>query len=311
MKNIPAYLLKGLLSIFAALPLPVHHFNARILAFILGKVVRYRRDDVISNIARAFPIEDYSMVKRTAGEFYRHLADIIVESVWFGGCRNPERLRKSEIVKLLNPEIIAQMDRRPGGWMVLCSHCGNWELLGGLAAGDCYSPGIDTPFTEETLCVSYRAMSSDAWDWVMRKNRFAPVDESRITGYMETKSLVRFILSHKDEKKYYHMITDQRPYLKGSDKMTVNFMGHPCTTMSAAAGIAKRVGLPVMFLKMKQLSRGHYGIEYIPICEDPSTMSEQEIMEKYYSLLEDEIREQPFNYLWTHRRWPNINSRIL
>ena len=29
----------------------------------------------------------------------------------------------------------------------------------------------------------------------------------------------------------------------------------------------------------------------------------EELMEKYYKLLEQDIIEQPWSYLWTHRRW--------
>ena len=29
----------------------------------------------------------------------------------------------------------------------------------------------------------------------------------------------------------------------------------------------------------------------------------QAIMEKYYTLLEEDINAQPWNYLWSHKRW--------
>ena len=39
------------------------------------------------------------------------------------------------------------------------------------------------------------------------------------------------------------------------------------------------------------------------ICDDASTMAPEDIMRKYYDLLEEEIRETPHNWLWSHNRW--------
>ena len=47
-------------------------------------------------------------------------------------------------------------------------------------------------------------------------------------------------------------------------------------------------------------------MRYTPICEDASKMSVQDIMQQYYKLLEQDIREQPGNYLWTHQRFARI-----
>ena len=53
--------------------------------------------------------------------------------------------------------------------------------------------------------------------------------------------------------------------------------------------------------------KGGYDIEYIPICEDASKMSVEEMIDRYYKLLEEDLRIQPFNYLWTHNRWWLMN----
>jgi KDO2-lipid IV(A) lauroyltransferase len=54
---------------------------------------------------------------------------------------------------------------------------------------------------------------------------------------------------------------------------------------------------------MERAGRGHYVIRYRTICEDARTMSVEDIMKRYYELLEEDIRKQPENYLWSHRRW--------
>lgn len=300
-------IVKSLLFLLAAWPLKVHRFNARILAFLLENVIRYRRDDVIVNLSRCFPDEDYAVIKRIRKEFYIHFANLVAEAIWFGGCRNPERLVKAHIATVRNPESLIEMDTHPAGMMILCSHCGNWEMLAGVTVPGAFMPGemsAKFPVKEWNIGVSYRQQSGKVWDEIIRDNRFAPVSDKHVPGYLETKSLVRFILSHQDSKFYYHMITDQRPYLPGSDRMEVDFLGQKSRTMSAAASLAHKTGMPVMFLRMRRDESYNYVLEYVPICPDASVMEPQEIMDRYYELLNAEIREQPFNYLWTHRRWP-------
>ncbi|MBQ3821345.1 MAG: acetyltransferase, partial [Bacteroidales bacterium] len=54
---------------------------------------------------------------------------------------------------------------------------------------------------------------------------------------------------------------------------------------------------------MPQESRGHYKIKYVTIADDASSLSAEDIMRRYYKLLEADIEAQPWNYLWTHNRW--------
>ena len=54
---------------------------------------------------------------------------------------------------------------------------------------------------------------------------------------------------------------------------------------------------------MKNPSRGHYDITFTKLADDASTMTPDELIRNYFSLLEKDIQEEPFNWLWTHKRW--------
>jgi KDO2-lipid IV(A) lauroyltransferase len=54
---------------------------------------------------------------------------------------------------------------------------------------------------------------------------------------------------------------------------------------------------------MKHVARGKYEWEFVPICSDAADLTPDELMRKYYTLLEQEINETPHNWLWTHNRW--------
>jgi KDO2-lipid IV(A) lauroyltransferase len=58
-----------------------------------------------------------------------------------------------------------------------------------------------------------------------------------------------------------------------------------------------------MYMKMRRVKRGQYEMTLIPICRDASQMTPEQIMRKYYDLLQDEINETPHNWLWSHKRW--------
>jgi KDO2-lipid IV(A) lauroyltransferase len=42
---------------------------------------------------------------------------------------------------------------------------------------------------------------------------------------------------------------------------------------------------------------------FVPITEHAGSMDPLDITQKYFNLLEADIKAQPWNYLWTHRRW--------
>lgn len=293
-------IMSGLLRVVGALPLGVHYFNAVVLAFIIEKVVRYRTDIVYRNIAESFPEKSGKEVKRICHEFYRHFANVFVEAIWFGACRNPERLKKAGIVKVINPETINSLFDSSPSVMVMYSHTGNWELMGGI---ENYFEG-HTCITEQNFCVVYKQLTSRLWDELMKDNRSAPLkDREHFQGYQETGAFLRYALKHKNDRMIYSINTDQRPYNSSSANISVNFLGRECQSMTGAAAIARKLSMCVLYQRMMKTGQGHYTIEYVPICDNAATMSAEDIMSQYYKLLEDDIRKQPCNYLWSHRRW--------
>lgn len=300
--TIPARLTQGILKLIGKLPLKAHYANSRFTAWLVGDVFRYRRDVVSSNLARCFPEKTAGELNTIRREFYRHFADIVAEAIWFGACNNPERLRQAHIVEIKNPAIVNKLYDSAPSIVVLLSHFGNWELLGGILNYN-YT-GEPICFSEQNFCVVHKEMSSRTWDEVMRCNRLAPLtDRESFKGYLETKDFIRYAYRHMDEKKVYNVITDQRPYASSKGNVPVTFMGIPTRSMTGAAAVACKFGMAVCYARMRQESRGHYAMEYIPICADAAATDPESIMERYYEFLEEDIREQPSAYLWTHKRF--------
>ena len=119
-------------------------------------------------------------------------------------------------------------------------------------------------------------------------------------------NLIRYAFTHRDEKKAYNVNTDQRPYFASPANIEVEFLGQHVQTMTGAAALARKFGMAVAYLTMRREGRGHYVMRYVPICKDASRMEVRDIMQQYYRLLEADIRQQPENYLWTHKRFAKV-----
>ena len=292
----------GLLRLLGLLPLRVHYALGRFVAWLAEDVVHYRRDVVMHNLTRCFPEKTIWDLRPIRSAFYRHFGDLIAETVWFGGCRSGARLHRQRLVEVENPEVAARLFEAAPSMVVMYSHCGNWELYGGIASYNYTDTPL--PFTEQNYCVVYREMSSKMWDEILRDNRFAPLeDRKHFPGYIETKDIIRYAFSHRGEKKVYNLNTDQRPYFDSPANIDVEFMGQRVKTMTGAAALARKFGMSVAYLTMYPDRQGHYLLRYTPICEDASKMELKDIMQQYYTLLEKDIRERPENYLWTHERF--------
>ena len=301
--NFGTWILKGVLRGLGALPLKFHYFFGDLFGGMMEKMIHYRNNELTINLSRGFPELSYGDIKSLKKRFYRHFGEITMESLWFYGSHGGARIHRQHIEEIVNPEELTRLaGLTSGSVMVMYAHSGNWELIGGIVEYD-YS-GRPNPQNEQNVCVVYRKVSSKTWDSIMRASRTAALkDPKHFQGYIESEQFVRYVYDHSDEQKFYYVITDQRPYFKAPEYVRVRFMSQMCNTMSACAALARKFGMPVTFLSTRQVRRGLYRLEYIPICDDPSTMTVKQIMQRYYDLLEKEIRLQPWNYLWTHRRW--------
>lgn len=289
-----------ILRLLALLPLRVHYALGRFVSWMTERVFRYRVSDVTVNLARSFPELKYDELKALRHKFYIHFGEMLAETVWFGGCRNPERLRRQHLVELENPEEIDRLYSKAPSVMVLMTHSGNWELIGGIGSY-CDRPCV---MDESNFVVVYRLQSVKFWNSIMERNRTAPLKNRKgYRGYLDSNKAVRFVFGHKDEKLIYNFITDQYPYAESKGYLRLYFMNQKCVSMKGAAELAHKMGMAVCYMSMPQERRGLYKIKYETICEDASTMSPEVIMRQYYKLLESDIKAMPWNYLWTHRRW--------
>lgn len=299
MRKFGVKIVRGLVKVFGKLPLRVHYWFAGFLTWIMRDLMRYRYDVVMINLARSFPEKKYKELVAIAKECYRHLGEIFVEAIWFGAS-SYKRLYKSGIVTVTNPEVFNEMFEKSPNTTVLFSHCGNWELLGGVL-GYRTSTGEKLILKEEQIRVVYKELHSKFSDDFFRLNRVNPLERVGIECEIESSKILRTALKGRNEKAVYIYIADQYPYMSAHNVGT--FLSQPTFAMLGSAGVAHKLGHSVVYMKMKRVQRGRYEMTFVPICDDASEVAPEVIMRKYFDILEEEIRETPHNWLWTHKRW--------
>ena len=301
MKKLYIGFVRGFLVLLSKLPLKFHYFLADIFAWFIKKIMKYRAGVIWTNVSRAFPHLKYKELERIVGDYYVHLGEIIAEAIWFSGS-SYERLRRSGIVTVTNPEAINEMFESSPSMTILSTHCGNWELLGGFLGYET-STGERLRIGEKSIFVVYKKLKSEVFDRVFALNRVAPLVEVGTECEIESKNILRFSIAHKEERNVYIYPTDQAPYAKAGKHPMGIFMNQETNAMLGSAVLAHRLSHSVMYMKMKRVRRGKYEMTLIPICKDASTMEPEAIMRKYYDHLEQEINETPANWLWSHKRW--------
>ena len=287
--------------LLSKLPLSLLYRVGDFSAWLAGNALHYRSDVVWINLSRSFPDKKYKELKSVYKDFYRHLGELVAEFIWFGGSTF-KKLRKQGIVKITNSQVLADMREKAPSVTLLSTHCGNWELMGGLPGYES-ADGALFPFSERDIYVVYKKLSSEVSDRVFALNRIAPLEIVGTECEVESKNILRFSIANKDRKCLYIYPADQAPY-SGTGKHPIGeFMHQPTNAMIGSMGLACKLSHAVVYMGMKRLERGRYEVTFTPICEDASQTTPEAILRKYYDLLEQELNETPANWLWSHKRW--------
>ena len=282
--------------VLSLLPLPVHHLFADILAWEMRVLFKYRVPTVRENLKRSFPEKSDAERHRIEVGFYRNFADIFCESVWTL-TRPPRYLYRIGVARIDNEEVLDEAFKMHKGVVVLFGHCGNWELGGGLPE---YSPKKPAYKLEQGTFV-YKPLTNKTSEILFKYIRLATAPKARKNGVIPSSKIYRFITGHRDEDRIYFFISDQSP--DRNYKHAALFLNQPTGWNVGGAKIAKEFGMPVVYLGIDRTGRSKYVLHFTLITPDASKTDENYIINKYISLLETDIRRNPSNWLWSHRRW--------
>jgi KDO2-lipid IV(A) lauroyltransferase len=239
---------------------------------------------VQDNLRLVFPEKSEKEIHRIEKDFFRHMCDMFLETVKTMNL-SKEQVRKKYDVQ--NIEVLRELEK-DRSILIVCSHYANWE----------WNVSINNYVKSKGYAV-YQKIGNAYFDKFIKRVR-ARWNTTLITQQQTVKTVVR------DKRDgvigIFGMVSDQSPQAHRA-QYWADFMGIKVPIFNGAETMARKLDLAVVFLKVSKVKRGYYKAEFIPIAVSGKQTQENEITDTFLRLTEQQIREKPEHYLWTHKRW--------
>lgn len=278
-----------ILWVISILPYRLFYLVSDFLFFLIYTLSGYRKKVVFNNLRLVFPEKSDTELKLIRKKFYKHFCDVLLETVKTMNLSREEMIRR---FKCVNIEVIQELEKDKNV-LLLCSHYANWEWI----------ISINNFLKSEGYAV-YQKIGNPYFDRLIKRIR-GKWNTTPITQKQTTKTVMRNEQNNK--KGVYGMVSDQSPMAKSAQYWTA-FMGVKVPIFNGPESIARKLDLAVVFLKVTKVKRGYYEAELIPITTSGSDTEEHQITNQFLRLTEEQIRQRPELYLWTHRRWKHRNK---
>ena len=97
-------------------------------------------------------------------------------------------------------------------------------------------------------------------------------------------------------------IADQCPKWEAMHHWT-RFLHHDTSFFVGTERLAARLGGVVFYVHVTRPRRGYYDCQIVPMSWDAAAEPEFALTDRYAQMLEEQIRQRPELWLWTHDRW--------
>ena len=257
-------------------------------------VVRYRRKLTARNISLAFPEKSEAERRQLARAFYHRFCDTIVEILYGYNCPDEEM---RERVVFQNMDEVNRLIQDAGGAIFMLAHLGNWEWIASM------QQWVRPDVTELNV---YRPLKNKGMDKLMLAIR-----GKRGGACVEKQRILREMIRYRAEKRpvAVGLISDQKPRPEVT-RVWTEFLHQETGFLDGGEVLGKKFGYPVFYVFITRTARGYYHVDMRPIAVQPQETEEGEITRAYAKSLEQNIREQPELWLWTHNRfrWKRVNE---
>jgi len=266
------------------IPLTLWYPFARFLAWLSWRVIPYRRHVVVANLKASFPEWDDAKREQVIRDYYRGFGDMLVEVI------HSLRLTPAELerrVKLVNPELVRAEVARGKPVLLLAGHQCNWEWM--LLA---FSTQLGVP-----VDAAYKPLV-DSWaetEMLRLRTRFG-------ARMVPASQLLGDIIQQRNAPRVIALLSDQEP-VSSERKQWVRFLNRDTAFFLGAEEIARATRYAAFFVTLKRVSRGHYRAEFVPFAAAGEKFPPGEFTARYAKMVEDQIRDAPADWPWSHKRW--------
>ena len=280
------YLIYAFLYLLSLLPFFILYGISDIVFFFIYKIFGYRKEIVMENLSIAFPEKTVAEREKIAKQFYKNFIDNFIETLKLVSI-SPAAFDKRITVDMTACNKLAASGKNI---QFNSGHQMNWEY-----ASLAISKHLKLPW----LAV-YKKISSRPIERLVLKvrSKFG----ATMVAIEDYASRMPALL-----KKQYALglIADQNP-TEAKTAYWLNFFNRAAPFLAGTDKGPRRNKTAVVFVNIIKQRRGYYSLELEIISEDGSEFKDGELTRMYRDFLEKNIRRQPANYLWSHRRWKHM-----
>lgn len=278
-----------ILSALSRLPMSVLHVLATCLGFVAHRVLKYRRQVIRLNIEQSFPNRPTAWHRNVERNYYKHFADITMESIKNFSISNEEAMDRMQHqhVELFKPFFHSNRSVLIAG-----GHLNNWELYAVTA-----SQNLD----HDVMAV-YKKLSDPKMDEAVRSSR-----ERFGLEMVRTVDSQAWMKTHMGQGKPKAVVMgfDQSP-ADPKKSWWNEFLSQETAWYFGLEKWAHEFNLPVIYGHIYKVGRGKYRTEYELITDDPKSLPSGEILRRCIRSLEIDIQNHPDEWLWSHKRWKHV-----
>ncbi len=286
MGTIGYYIFYGINWIITLLPLRILYIASDILFLFLYYFPSYRRKIVAENLRNSFPEKSGKEITLIGRKFYRHLADLFIETLKLTHLSNKELKKR---VTINNPELINHLCDSGRDVAVVYSHYNNWEWL-----SICFS-----------LYTKYKCVGAIKPLKNKMLNKFINNNRERNNGELAPmQMIVRRIIENRSKniRALYGFMADQTPARTLIEYYT-DFLNQETPVFLGIEKIAAKYDMPVVFFDIQKVRRGYYNMTIELLFDSTKSLPKYKVTETHVKRLEQIIKEKPEYWIWTHRRW--------
>ncbi len=277
------YIVYPLLYLVSLLPFFILYLISDFIAFLLYHVIRYRKKVVMSNLAIAFPDKSTEERIKIAKRFYQYFTDTFIESLKFIS------ISKKELLKRVTGSfgLINSLIDKGHNINLMAGHQFNWEYANLL-----YSINLKIPFVGIYMPVENKIFNKVFLDVRSRYGTIL-ISAPDFKNKMHDVFKMQYLLA---------LAADQNPGNPLS-AYWLNFFGRPTPFASGPEKGAIKNNAAVVYVGFNKIKRGHYNFTTTLLTEQSDTTKTGELTCLYRDILEKTIKQDPANYLWSHRRF--------
>ena len=265
------------------LPLPVMYFIVDFFYLALITVLPYRKKVVRDNIEKSFPNLTKKEKHKIERSFYRHLASLLAE-----GAKNLTISKKqlSKRFRVKNPEVLNDLYEKNKSVILVSGHYNNWEWL--ITAQNFLfkhqAVGIGMPLTNKF------------WDKKLNTRR------ARFGMKIINSNTLKQFYNENEDCVATLVLGDQSPG-DATKSYWMEFLNQQTPVLFGAEMLAHKYNHAVVYFTIHRVKRGYYEMELKTVAENPREKKWGEITEAHTKLLENQIRKEPYYWIWSHKRW--------